>query len=56
MTFDSGLSRPLTWRAGNHYANTAMLGFNIQYSQGFNGFQYLQTDWVADPWPGQDHP
>jgi ABC-type branched-subunit amino acid transport system substrate-binding protein len=55
-TFDSGLSRPLTWRSGNHYANTAMLGFSIQYSQGFNGFQYLQTDWVADPWVGQDHP
>src|SRR5258708_362750 len=56
MTFDSGLSRPLTWHPGNHYANTAMLGFSIQYSQGFNGFQYLSTDWVADPWVGQDHP
>jgi ABC-type branched-subunit amino acid transport system substrate-binding protein len=53
-TFDSGLSRPLTWRPGNHFANTAMLGFSIQYSQGFNGFQYTQSDWVQDPWPTLD--
>src|SRR5258708_3422593 len=56
MTFDSALSKPLTWKPGNHYANVAMLGFNIQYSQGFNGFQYLNTDWLTDPWVGHDPP
>ena len=55
MTFDSGLTNPLTWRGGQHYANTAMLGFTIQYSQGFNGFQYQQTGWVQDPWALKDH-
>ncbi|HEX6489040.1 MAG TPA: ABC transporter substrate-binding protein [Candidatus Dormibacteraeota bacterium] len=55
MTFDSGLTNPLTWQPGNHFANTAMLGFTIQYSQGFNGFQYQQTGWVKDPWALQDH-
>ena len=56
MTFDSGLSQPMHWTAGNHFANTAMLGFSIQYSGGFNGFQYQQTGWVTDPWPTLDHP
>jgi ABC-type branched-subunit amino acid transport system substrate-binding protein len=56
MSFDSGLSKPLSWKPGNHYANTAMLAFTIQYSQGFNGFQYQQSDWVQDPWPAMDHP
>lgn len=55
MTFNSGLTNPLTWSPGNHYANTAMLGFEIQYSQGFNGFQYQQTGWVKDPWASLDH-
>lgn len=55
MTFDDGLTNPLSWSPGNHYANTAMLGFTIQYSQGFNGFQYQQTGWVKDPWALQDH-
>jgi ABC-type branched-subunit amino acid transport system substrate-binding protein len=55
MTFDPGLTRPLNWH-GTHFANTAMLGFSIQYSQGFNGFQYQQTDWVQDPWSTMDHP
>ncbi|MHB8508542.1 MAG: ABC transporter substrate-binding protein [Candidatus Dormibacteria bacterium] len=56
MRYDSGLSKPLAWTSGNHFANTSMLGFTIQYSQGFNGFQYQQTDWVQDPWPNLDHP
>ena len=55
MTFDSHLSQPLSWSEGNHYANTSMLGFSIQYSQGFNGFQYQRTDWVKDPWSQADH-
>ena len=55
MTYSSGLTNPLSWSAGDHYANTAMLGFTIQYSQGFNGFQYQQTGWVKDPWAQLDH-
>ena len=55
LTFDSGLTNPLSWQAGNHFANTAMLGFTIQYSQAFNGFQYQQTGWVKDPWALKDH-
>lgn len=56
MSYDSGLTRKLAWRPGNHFANTAMLGFTIQYSGGFNGFQYQNTGWVADPWWNRDHP
>lgn len=54
MTYNSGLTQPETWRPGNHYANTSMLGFSIQYSGGFNGFQYQNTGWLADPWVTQD--
>ena len=53
-SFDSGLSQPLTWSAGNHAANISMLGFTDQYSGGFNDFQYAQTGWVTDPWPTLD--
>lgn len=56
MTYDGGLTEKLTWSKGNHYANTSMLGFTIQFSQGFGGFQYQQTGWVKDPWYSEDHP
>jgi len=56
LTFDSGLAQAGSWREGNHFANTSMLGFAIQFSQGFNGFQYQQTGWVKDPWVTEDHP
>jgi ABC-type branched-subunit amino acid transport system substrate-binding protein len=56
MRFDNGLTKTLSWRAGGHFANTAMQGFTIQYSQGFNGFRYEQTGWVEDPWWNKDHP
>jgi ABC-type branched-subunit amino acid transport system substrate-binding protein len=55
-SFDSGLTKPLSWHEGNHYANTSMLEFKIQYSQGFNGFQYQNSDWVTDPCPSCDKP
>src|SRR5205807_2579628 len=29
MTFDSGLSQPLSWQAGNHFANRQMLRFAV---------------------------
>jgi len=54
MTFDSGVTQPLSWRPGDHFANTSMLGFTIQYSGGFNGFQYQNTGWIKDPWVGKD--
>jgi ABC-type branched-subunit amino acid transport system substrate-binding protein len=55
MTFSSGLTKDEHWTPGDHYANTSMLGFTIQNSGGFNGFQYQNTGWFADPWPTLDH-
>jgi hypothetical protein len=53
MTFDSGLASPLTWKTGNHFANTAAQGFEIQYGQTFNGWRQ-KTGFIADPWVGMD--
>ncbi|MDQ1700572.1 MAG: hypothetical protein QOG34_2435 [Frankiaceae bacterium] len=55
MTFSSGLTKDERWTAADHYANTSMLGFAIQDSGGFNGFQYKNTGWFADPWANLDH-
>lgn len=54
--YDSGLTTPLKWRPGNHYANTAMQPFVIQYQNGFNGFRSENIGWVRDPWVGLDAP
>ena len=56
LTYNNGLSTPLTWRPGNHFANVAMQPFAIQYQNGFNGFRAAGTGWVKDPWVGQDIP
>jgi ABC-type branched-subunit amino acid transport system substrate-binding protein len=56
MTFKSGLTEPERWRPGDHLANASMLGFTVQYSGGFNGFQYQNTGWVKDQWRDLDHP
>jgi ABC-type branched-subunit amino acid transport system substrate-binding protein len=53
MTFVSGLSSPLTWKSGNHYANTSAQAFAIQYKQTFNGWRQ-KTGFLQDPWVGQD--
>jgi ABC-type branched-subunit amino acid transport system substrate-binding protein len=53
MTYDTGLSTPLTWRAGNHFANVTAQGFEIQYKQSFNGWRQ-RTGFLKDPWVGQD--
>ncbi|MDQ3756959.1 MAG: ABC transporter substrate-binding protein, partial [Actinomycetota bacterium] len=53
MTFDAGLSSPLTWRPGNHFANRAAQAFAIQYKQSFNGWRQ-KTGFIEDPWLGQD--
>jgi ABC-type branched-subunit amino acid transport system substrate-binding protein len=55
MTFDTGLSSPLTWKSGNHFANTSAQAFSIQYKQNFNGWRQV-TGFVGDPWVGQDIP
>jgi ABC-type branched-subunit amino acid transport system substrate-binding protein len=53
MTFNSGLSNPLTWRPGNHFANTSAQAFEIEYKQTFAGWRQ-QTQFLTDPWVGQD--
>ena len=55
MTFDSGLSKPLTWRPGHHFANTSAQAFEIQYKQTFTGWRTM-TPLLDDPWVGQDIP
>ena len=55
MTFDIGLSSPLTWRPGDHFANKTAQAFQIQYKQTFNGWRQ-QTGFITDPWIGQDIP
>lgn len=56
MDYDGGLTTKLSWRAGNHYANTQMQPFIIQYQNGFNGFRSPGIGWVKDPWVGLDAP
>lgn len=55
MTFDSGLAARLTWRRGNHFANTQMRAFSLQYKSGFSGWRDEGVV-LADPWIGQDIP
>lgn len=55
MTFDSGLSAPLSWKPGDHFANRSAQAFSIQYNQGFRGFRQA-TQFIVDPWVGQDIP
>ncbi|MGH2627066.1 MAG: ABC transporter substrate-binding protein, partial [Anaerolineales bacterium] len=45
MRYDNGLSTPLQWTPGNHFANTSMRGYTIQHQSTFNGFKTLGT-WV----------
>ncbi|MDQ3756640.1 MAG: ABC transporter substrate-binding protein [Actinomycetota bacterium] len=54
-TFDSGLSSPLTWRPGNHFANASAQAFEILYKSSFAGWRQ-KTEFIADPWVGQDIP
>ncbi|HZQ29225.1 MAG TPA: ABC transporter substrate-binding protein [Acidimicrobiales bacterium] len=55
MTFSSGLTSPLAWRPGNHFANVSAQAFEIQYKQSFNGWRKA-TSFIADPWVGEDIP
>jgi branched-chain amino acid transport system substrate-binding protein len=45
----AGLTRPLTFRAGDHYANTSQLLAQVQSS----GQWKVVTDWIVDPTPGK---
>lgn len=56
LKYDNGLSTPLQWAVGNHFANVAMQPFVIQYQNGFNGFRSPGIGWVRDPWVGLDAP
>jgi ABC-type branched-subunit amino acid transport system substrate-binding protein len=48
-----GLSRPLTFKGGNKYANNSLLMAEIADEGG--KLQYkIVTDFIVDPWPGQD--
>jgi ABC-type branched-subunit amino acid transport system substrate-binding protein len=51
--YNAGLTTPLKWRKGNHFANASMQAFTIQYKNSFNGFRKT-TGWVHDPYVGQD--
>jgi ABC-type branched-subunit amino acid transport system substrate-binding protein len=55
VTLDTGLSKPLTFRAGNHFANQCMMAYSIQSRPSFAGFRQ-ETDFICDPWPGEDIP
>lgn len=52
---DLGLSAPLTWRAGDHFANTRMQAWSIQYKDRFSGWRDDRIS-VEDPWVGMDIP
>ncbi|MDQ3756922.1 MAG: ABC transporter substrate-binding protein, partial [Actinomycetota bacterium] len=53
MTFDNGLSAPLRWEPGKHFANSKTQAFQIQYKQTFNGWRRM-TGFLDDPWVGLD--
>ena len=45
----AGLTKPLTFRAGDHYANTSYLIAQVQS----NGQWKVVSDWIPDPTPGK---
>ena len=54
-TFDSGLTAPLTWRAGDHFANTRMSAYAIRFRDRFSGWADVGAS-LNDPWVGKDIP
>lgn len=48
LTLDTGLSKPLAWKQGNHFANTCMMAFEIKASGGFAGWRHAKN-FVCDP-------
>jgi len=55
LTFSSGLAPTLSWSPGDHFANTSMRAFSIQYVGRFSGWADEATQ-VSDPWIGRDIP
>jgi ABC-type branched-subunit amino acid transport system substrate-binding protein len=55
MKLETGLSAPLRWARGDHFANTRMQAWSIQYKDRFSGWRDLRTS-VEDPWVGMDIP
>jgi ABC-type branched-subunit amino acid transport system substrate-binding protein len=54
VTYDSGLSTPLSWRPNNHFANGSAMAYRLRYqAQTFGGFQRV-NDFIRDPWLGQE--
>jgi len=54
LTFQSGLTKPLAWTPGHHFANNSAMGWRLNYSNGsFSGFSAV-TSFEPDPWLGQD--
>ena len=53
MELDTGLSPPLKWSKGNHFANPAAQAFSFESKNGFKGFRFYKG-FVTDPWLGQD--
>ena len=45
----AGLTRPLTFKSGDHYANTSYIIAQVQS----NGAWKVVTDWIVDPTPGK---
>jgi ABC-type branched-subunit amino acid transport system substrate-binding protein len=55
MTLTTGLTDPLRWRPGDHFANRSVHAFSIVVNSGaFSGWRYEQTGWISDPWVGLD--
>jgi len=55
MDFSIGLAPGLSWRAGNHFANTRMQAWSIQYKDRFSGWRDQRVA-MNDPWVGMDIP
>lgn len=46
MTYESGLTvSPHAWRPGNHFSNTSMKAYSIQYTDRFSGWRDQQVTW-----------
>ncbi|HEX9776322.1 MAG TPA: ABC transporter substrate-binding protein [Actinomycetota bacterium] len=53
--YDGGLSSPLTWAAGDHFANTRVRAYSIQFKDRFAGWRDERIV-MKDPWVGKDIP
>jgi ABC-type branched-subunit amino acid transport system substrate-binding protein len=55
LRLDTGLSRPLAWAPGKHFANECLIGFSIQSAGGFSGFA-RRSEFICDHSSGRDIP